>query len=198
MQPDGGVRGLIVHEPKKSEKGKDLKNKRDILYPESRSPRTAPKPSDDKKRAFIVPHSQPNKALIVEPPAKGKTPLIMNQPQADPAKGKVPEKAPALDRQSYEPEIHDPLALTDEQKDSLVFGSRDRAWLLNAEGLLERRLPEGVRVVVREQGRVEVFDAEGRLRSVFHDARAGKLEKAVRIAERMKRTAEALSAEGKA
>jgi hypothetical protein len=96
-------------------------------------------------------------------------------------------QAPAPGPQSLRPGVDYSLLLTQEQKDHVVMGIRDRLWTLNAEGKLERRLAGGVRAIMREGGWVEVYNAEGHLLSAYQDVRAERIDRATRITERMKR-----------
>jgi len=152
------------------------------------------KPPQGKGRSIIgSPQQGVNQgkgSLLESQPAKHK---LMNSPRqgVQPGKGGMLESQPGkskafIDGSQSRLEFDNAFPLSDEQKEQLVFGSRDYLWELNGEGLLERHLPDGIRVVIRGQGMVDVFDSEKRLAGRFHSPAAGKMDQALRISLEMK------------
>jgi len=124
---------------------------------------------------------------------QGKRKLIMNSPRRgmQPGKGQMLESRPGkskafIDGKQGRLEFDGVFPFTDEQKEHLIFGSRDYLWNLNGEDMLERHLPDGIRMVIREQGMVAVFDSGGRLAGQFHSPAAEKMDRAMRITQEMK------------
>jgi len=130
--------------------------------------------------------SQPAKRRLLESsPGRGK--MLESQPGKGGMVESQPGKSKAIIGGSQSRLESDGLfTFSDEQKEQLVFGSRDYLWALNAEGLLERHLPDGVRVVIGQQGMVDVFDSENRSMGHFHSPAAGKMDRAMRITQEMK------------
>ena len=169
----------------------------------------AGKPARGKSRAFVDKPAQGKGRSIIGSPRHGvnrgkgsllesqpaKRRLIMHSPRqgVQPGRGRMLESSPGKskafisggDGSQSQLEFDNVFPLTDEQKEQLVFGSRDYLWELNGEGLLERHLPDGIRVVIREQGLVDVFDSEEGLTGQFHSPAAEKMDRAMRITQEM-------------
>jgi len=208
-QSDGTVYGFVTGQEQLAQNGQKIPSKnKSILYMQTpqrsntRGKMLESKPAGGAKSGLIAhkPARSKRKSIIGSPqrginqgkgkflesrPAKRK--LIMNAP----GKGQMLESAPGkskafIDGSQSRLEFDGIFPLTDAQKEQLIFGSRDYLWDLNDHGLLERHLPDGIRVVIREQGMVEVFDAENRSMGQFHSPAARKMDRALRITQDMK------------
>lgn len=180
-QPARGMKsGLIAHKPA-ARKSHLIAGKPD----QGKSKAFVDKPAQGKMKPI---RSMPRRGRMLESrPAKRK--LIMNSPRqgAQPGGGRMLEFRPGKSKSIIC--CHNDVPITDEQKEQLIFGSRDYHWALNDHGLLERHLPDGLRVVIGEQGMVDVFDSENRLKGQFHSPAAGKMDRALRITQDMKEMA---------
>jgi len=214
-QSDGSVYGFVTQEEKLAQNGGTIPSKnKSILYMatpkrgntrgkmlESKPARGAKshliegKPAQGKGRSIIgSPQRGSNQGrgnMLESQP--GKRRLIMNSPRqgVQPGKGQMLESQPGkskafIDGSQSRLEFDNAFPLSDEQKEQLVFGSRDYLWELNGEGLLERHLPDGIRVLIRGQGMVDVFDSEKQLAGRFHSPAAEKMDRATRITQEMK------------
>jgi len=184
-QPARGMKsGLIAHKPA-VRKSHLIAGKPD----QGKSRAFVDKPAQGKMKPKMKPiRSMPRRGRMLESrPAKRK--LIMNSPRqgAQPGGGRMLESRPGKSKSIIC--CHNDVPITDEQKEQLIFGSRDYHWALNDHGSLERHLPDGIRVVIGEQGMVDVFDSENRLKGQFHSPAAGKMDRALRITQDMKEMA---------
>ena len=186
----GAKAGLIVHKPA-ARKSHPIAGKPD----QGKSKSFVDKPAQGKMKPI---RSMPRRGIqpgknrgFIEQPVKRR--LIMNSPRRgmQPGKGQMLESRPGkskafIDGKQGRLDFDGIFPFTDEQKEYLIFGSRDYRWELNDDGLLERHLPDGIRVVIREQGMVEVFDAENQSMGRFHSPAAWKMDRALRITQDMK------------
>jgi len=200
-QPDGSVYSFVTSEEQLAQNGQKIPSKnKSILYmqtPQRKNVRgrmLESQPARGTKSGYIGHKPAARKSHLIEgKPAQGKGKSIIGSPRqgVQPGKGQMLESSPGKSRAiiggpQSRLESDDLLVLTDEQKEQLIFGSRDYLWDLNDDGLLERHLPDGIRVVIREQGMVEMFDAENRSMGQFHSPAARKMDRALRITQDMR------------
>jgi len=205
-KPAQGKGKSIIGAPRRGVSGKS----RSILEQPGRGKRLESRPARGVKSRLVDLKPATRKSpSIVDEPAQGKGKSIIGAPRRgvsgksrsileQPGSGKRLESQPGKSR-GFAPQGKldgDGFLFTPEQKEQLIFGSRDYLWLLNNEGLLERHLPDGVRVVIGQRGMVDVFDSENRLAGRFHSPAAEKMDRALRITQDMKDMIQALPEQG--
>jgi len=203
-QPNGTVYGFVTRQEQLAQNGQKMPSKnKSILYMQSPQRRSAhgkileSRPARGAKSGLIAGKPARGKdKSFVDKPAQGKGRSIIGSPQqgvnqgkgnlleSQPGRGGLIESQPGKSKQFLC--CHNDVPLSVEQKEQLVFGSRDYLWELNGEGLLERHLPDGVRVVIGQRGMVDVFDSGDRLAGRFHSPAAEKMDRAMRITQEMK------------
>ncbi len=133
-------------------------------------------------------------------PGKSKELKLNPSPENQPGKDKALKLNPSPQSMNRIQETDEPIRfiLTEEDSEHLVFENRDHVWLRNSEGFLECQLSDGRRMVIRDNGFCEVYDAIGQMEKSFYHPRAERMAHAAAITRGMKRQISMIKKRGEA